>query len=635
MKTQLALLLAFTSATSALAQMPAPDARLLRFDKNGDGLLTREELPYPNVLKRLDSDGNGLLTREEASQFRGRRRQQPEPSSAAASPQSQPPEDSWFFEAAQFNPSRARAGAVFDIDDDGFDEVVFVGGDQFHVIVNRTGIESSRVFELIAHRLSDADQVRRNVQALSLHDFNNDGHLDLHLGETGSDGSIQAPARVDPAKHGGSVRLNMGDFSFTARSLGNDSYGSTRSVIFDDFDRDGYTDSYHSVAAYWNASPLPNRLLRGTANWAKFGNNVIETMLPDPAFFRDAQGRGVKDFKACIARDFDADGKTDIVTGMMAEIATDPDGPYASWMRGLAVLHNESTPGNIRFADVSHRAIAGAYSDGTKYPQMHVYSIVALDFNRDGSLDLFVTGSRSPAAHLSLESKTDLLRVYRNESRPGQMRFSDVTKQVGLSFFNDQRVARVFPEAPRLFPQLAAGIPADVDNDGYMDVVHVNRRAFHRGDTLSCFVWHNNGGKGFAFVPFDQHGLEGAAREISVGDLNADGQVDIALFHDKAVRLYLNRRSNANHWIKLRTGWAQNRLGIGSRITVYESGTSALIGYDEVRTDVCYRSRRSTTLHFGLGNAKKVDVHVVTPNGRQQLFEKLSTNEFHILNLNQ
>ena len=184
----------------------------------------------------------------------------------------------------------------------------------------------------------------------------------------------------------------------------------------------------------------------------KFGNNVIETMLPDPAFFRDAQGRGVKDFKACIARDFDADGKTDIVTGMMAEIATDPDGPYASWMRGLAVLHNESTPGSIRFADVSHRAIAGAYSDGTKYPQMHVYSIVALDFDRDGRLDLFVTGSRSPAAHLSLESKTDLLRVYRNESRPGQIRFSDVTEQAGLSFFNDERVASVFPEAPQAVP---------------------------------------------------------------------------------------------------------------------------------------------------------------------------------------
>ena len=97
----------------------------------------------------------------------------------------------------------------------------------------------------------------------------------------------------------------------------------------------------------------------------------------------------------------------------------------------------------------------------------------------------------------------------------------------------------------------------------------------------------------------------------------------------------LNRQSNANHWIKLKIGWAQNRLGIGSRITVYESGTNALIGYDEVRTDVCYRSRRSTTLHFGLGNAKKVDVHVVTPNGRQQLFEKLATNEFHILNLKQ
>jgi hypothetical protein len=81
--------------------------------------------------------------------------------------------------------------------------------------------------------------------------------------------------------------------------------------------------------------------------------------------------------------------------------------------------------------------------------------------------------------------------------------------------------------------------------------------------------------------------------------------------------------------------WPENRIGLGSKVTVLEAGTEQILGYDEVRTDVCYRSRRSTTLHFGLGNAKKVDVNVVTSNGRQQLFEKLSTNDFHILNLKQ
>jgi hypothetical protein len=174
-----------------------------------------------------------------------------------------------------------------------------------------------------------------------------------------------------------------------------------------------------------------------------------------------------------------------------------------------------------------------------------------------------------------------------------------------------------------------------VDNDGYMDVVHVNRRAFHRGDTLSCFVWRNNGDGGFDFVSFDQHGLTGTAREISVGDLDGDGRVDLALFHDKSVRLYANRITNANHWLKVNVTWPENRIGLGCKVTVLEAGTEQILGYDEVRTDVCYRSRRSTTLHFGLGNAKKVDVNVVTSSGRQQLFEKLSTNDFHILNLKQ
>ena len=142
MKTQLALLLAFIFATSALAQTPAPDARLLRFDRNGDGLLAQKELPYPNMFKRLDTDGNGLLTRQEVSQFRLRRRQQTELLSPVASPQRQPPEDSWFVEAAQFNPSRARAGAVFD---------AFVSNPE----VNAVPLESIAVPTLIVHAVDD------------------------------------------------------------------------------------------------------------------------------------------------------------------------------------------------------------------------------------------------------------------------------------------------------------------------------------------------------------------------------------------------------------------------------------------------------------------------------------------------
>ncbi|MEM9481597.1 MAG: serine hydrolase domain-containing protein [Verrucomicrobiota bacterium] len=56
--------LLFSGASPALAQNAAQ--RFPQFDKNADGKLTPEELPYPNLFKRLDADGDNLVTAEEA-----------------------------------------------------------------------------------------------------------------------------------------------------------------------------------------------------------------------------------------------------------------------------------------------------------------------------------------------------------------------------------------------------------------------------------------------------------------------------------------------------------------------------------------------------------------------------------------
>jgi len=77
MKTQLTILLTLAAAALAMAQepppKPGPSARLLemfqKLDTDGDGKLTADEVPGPQLFKMLDKDDDGVVTREECSAF--------------------------------------------------------------------------------------------------------------------------------------------------------------------------------------------------------------------------------------------------------------------------------------------------------------------------------------------------------------------------------------------------------------------------------------------------------------------------------------------------------------------------------------------------------------------------------------
>jgi hypothetical protein len=76
------------------------------------------------------------------------------------------------------------------------------------------------------------------------------------------------------------------------------------------------------------------------------------------------------------------------------------------------------------------------------------------------------------------------------------------------------------------------------------------------------------------------------------------------------------------------------RTSIGARVTLFVTGTQSILGFDEVRTDFCYRSKRSPTLHFGLGPVQSVDVQVTTRDGQTKKFEGLPGDKTHVLHIN-
>ncbi|MEA3277966.1 MAG: FG-GAP-like repeat-containing protein [Pseudomonadota bacterium] len=470
-----------------------------------------------------------------------------------------------------------------------------------------------------------------------LHDFNRDGRMDLFVAQ--------------PGVRGKDSWINQGDGTFIARDLGNETKGPTRNVLFADFDGDGNIDSYHSVSSfqrYHTGCELHPGKSDGT-----FGPDIIETIL-DPAVpdfwyaTADPPGRGKekwsnKMMKGAVVRDFDGDGRPDIITGAYADRGYQEGGRGGygmQWVekqdRGLFVLHNRSTPGRIRFAEVAKSAV-GRYAYGNSMGDWNVYSVVPIDYDRDGDFDLFVGATVRPAGKGRLED-TVAARFFENRSEPGRIRFVDRTKEAGFSYLNAP------PPAVRAERRLAAGQAFDYDNDGWPDLVMANRQNPEKTRYPFAHLYRNRGNGTFEEVPYAQHGLGGGSggRDLVCGDLDDDGRIDVVLNSGTVggfqgtddTSVYRNQSVNSNHWIRL--DLVENVEGtpaIGTKVRIYRPGSTDLVGFDEVRTDFSYRSKRSPVLHFGVGTLDAVDVRVTTREGKQRVFKSVAVARTHRLPL--
>jgi hypothetical protein len=132
--------------------------------------------------------------------------------------------------------------------------------------------------------------------------------------------------------------------------------------------------------------------------------------------------------------DFDGDGRPDVVTAAYADLGYqegERGGIGQQWVeqqnRGLFVLHNRSTPGRIRFSEVARQAI-GEYAHGNTRNHWNCYSVVPLDYDRDGDPDLLV--GAVTRRYGGQPEDTRCVGLYENVSRPGEIRFLDRTRAV-------------------------------------------------------------------------------------------------------------------------------------------------------------------------------------------------------------
>jgi len=224
------------------------------------------------------------------------------------------------------------------------------------------------------------------------------------------------------------------------------------------------------------------------------------------------------------------------------------------------------------------------------------------DFDRDGSLDLVVT--RWGRQYMSL---------YWNQKDLG---FTDIAWEAKIA-------------GPSFSPVKWGTGFVDFDNDGWPDIFVSNGNVSPMMDTLPnedkfrepLILFHNKRDRTFENVAniagLNDGPLE-SRRGAAFGDVNNDGNVDVALYNlSGPPSLFINETRNSNHRALFRLiATRGNRAAIGTRVIVY---TSAMKEIDEVHGGDSYSSSNDLRLHFGLGaDAVMKKVEIWWPSGLKE-----------------
>jgi signal transduction histidine kinase len=228
------------------------------------------------------------------------------------------------------------------------------------------------------------------------------------------------------------------------------------------------------------------------------------------------------------------------------------------------------------------------------------------DFNTDGALDFLVTDR---------DGKTAL---YRNQ----------IQSDKNFWEFNDETIA-----SGVVNPYPAYGsVLQDFNNDGLIDIWISNigpNLLFLKGDsgkfikqTLSSTTSH----------PEDRFYSTGAAS----ADLDKDGDLDLFISNkDTNSVLYINQTNNRNSIQFSIIGISSNRDAIGTKIWLYsqadQSGTTHLLGYQEISGGGGYLSQNSSIVHFGLPDSNTYQAVIRFPSRKQIVVERLIPGEHYII----
>lgn len=493
----------------------------------------------------------------------------------------------------KYMPETMGAGAlIFDFDSDGWPDIFLVNGGSF---VDE-GVAASAHHGLFRNRgdgtfldvsIGSGIGVSGYGMGACSADYDNDGWPDLYVTSVGAnrlyhnDGTGRFVDVTDAAGVGATVW--------------------SASCAFADIDNDGYVDLY--VTNYVDFAIDNNKRCGAMRDLRTYCHPNVYNGIPDLLYLNRGDGtfgdisqeagidRSDGNGLGVVFTDYDNDGWTDIY------VANDSVPNFL--FRNL---------GNRQFEETGFWAGVAVNSDGAPQAGM---GTDAGDVDGDGFPDLIVT---------NLDSETHSL--YKNL---GDGLFSDITFLSGVG------------EATVPFVGFGTAF-LDYDNDTDLDLAVAN------GDVLDNvgvmrpdksyrqenLLLANDGTGRFTSVggfTGSAFSVRTASRGLAVGDLDNDGDLDMLIANiAEAPQLLRNDGGNRRNALLVRTvGSESNRDGIGARVR-------AVIGERtltrEVRAGSSYLSQSDLRVHFGLGEAERVDrLEIRWPGGATDILNDIEANQ--------
>ena len=472
---------------------------------------------------------------------------------------------------------------------------------------------------------------------VALIDYDNDGLLDAFV--ISGDGG---PSRLYHNEGGGKFR----DVS---EQMGITRVGWGQGACAGDYDNDGYTDLF---VTYWGQN-----ILYHNEGGKRFRDVTKEVGL--------AQDR-VRYNLGCAFVDYDRDGRLDLfVTNYLKfsfeETPKPGANPYCWYLqmpvncgpRGLPfdrnILYHGNTDGT--FTDVSAKS-------GIAEPAQN-YCLTALvgDFDNDGWPDIFVACDQTPSLpfmnqHDGTFTEEALLRgAALNDDGKAMSGMgataADFNHTGALSIFrtnfSDERETLYLNNGKAEFQDATLGVGMahntrfvgwgcaffDFDNDGWKDLLLVNGHVFPEVERKKLdihfkdrrILYHNlRNGK---FEDLSEKAGPGildahSSRGIAVGDIDNDGVVEVLINNQGERPSLLKQTAKARgNWVLVQlTGTKSNRSAIGAKVRLTAGGMTQT---DEVRSGGNFISQSDLRLHFGLGEATRIDkIEIEWPSGLKE-----------------
>jgi len=391
-------------------------------------------------------------------------------------------------------------------------------------------------------------------------DYDNDGDLDVLLLR----GGWETPRRL-------SLLRNLGDGQFADVTIaaGLCEPIASQAAAWADFDGDGYVDLY-IAGEFHSGTPDPRnrgRLYRNN------GDGTFTDVADKAGVGNDRWGKGVA------WGDYDDDGRPDLYVSNQGQ--------------GNRLYHNN---GDGTFTDVAPRL-------GVTEPNFS-FSCWFWDFDNDGRLDIYATGSRATLAQIILSqlgrpTGGERPRLYHNLGG----RFQDVTTEAGLD---------------RVWLPMGSNF-GDIDNDGFLDF-YLGTGSPPYSYLVPNVLLHNVGGRRFEDVTIASGtGHLQKGHGISFADWDRDGDVDIFLESggatpgDKAHNVLFRNPGHGNRWLTLKlVGTRSNRAAIGARVRLDLSGPGGPRSLYRVIGGTSSFGGNPLTPTIGLGRAKVITAVEIT-----------------------